>query len=70
MIVPNNRKIAAELDAHRGLFDIGEQEVITTFQLHMRSYEQWVEDAIPYTAVKRFPKAFDHLIRGLADVGV
>ncbi len=69
VIVPNNRKIAAELDAHRGLFDTGEQEVITTFLLHMRSYEQWVEDAIPYAAVKRFPIPFEHLIRGLADVG-
>lgn len=69
VIVPNNRKIAAELDAHRDLFDSGEQEAITTFLLHMRSYEQWVEDAIPYAAVKRFPIAFNHLIRGLADVG-
>lgn len=69
VIVPNNRKIAAELDAHLGLFDPGEQDVITTFLLHKRSYEQWVEDAIPYAAVKRFPIAFDHLIRGLVDVG-
>lgn len=70
VIVPNNRQIAAELGAHRGLFDADEQEIITTFLLHMRNYERWVEDAIPYAAVKRFPIAFDHLIRGLADVGV
>lgn len=69
VIVPNNRKIAAELDAHRALFDAGEQAIITAFLLHMRSYQQWVEDAIPYAAVKRFPAAFDDLIRGLADDG-
>lgn len=67
VIVPNNRKIAAEIDAHRGLFDAGEQRIIAAFLLHKRSYEQWVEDAILYTAVKRFPMEFDELIRGLAD---
>lgn len=69
VIVPNNRKIVAELDAHRGLFETGEQAIITAFVLHMRSYQQWVEDAIPYVAVRRFPSAFDDLIRGLADDG-
>lgn len=69
VIVPNNRKIAAELDAHRGLFDGRELVIITAFLLHMRSYEQWVEDAIPYAAVKRFPTAFDGFVRGLADDG-
>lgn len=69
VIVPNNRKIAAELIAHRGMFDPGEQATISAFLLHMRSYEQWVEDAIPYAAVKRFPTTFDDLIRGLSDGG-
>lgn len=69
VIVPNNRKMAAELDAHRGLFDAGEQVTITAFLLHVRSYEQWVEDAIPYATVKRFPTEFDELIRGLANDG-
>ena len=55
VIVPNNRKIAAELDAHRGLFDKGEQEIITTFLLHVRSYEQWVEDAIPLCSGETLP---------------
>ena len=69
VIVPNNRKIAAELDAHKGLFDAGEQTAISAFLMHVRSYEQWVQDAIPYAAVKRFPVEFDTLIRGLVDAG-
>lgn len=69
VIVPNNRKLAAELEAHRGLFDTGELATITSFLMHVRSYEQWVQDAIPYAAVKRFPLDFDDLIRGLADGG-
>ena len=67
VIVPNNRKLAAALKAHRRLFDTGELATITTFLMHVRSYEQWVQDAIPYEAVKRFPVDFDDLIRGLAD---
>ena len=69
VIVPNNRKIAVQIEEHRSLFDAGEQGVVTAFLLHVRSYEQWVEDAIPYAAVKRFPVEFDDLIRGLADGG-
>lgn len=67
IIVPNNRKIVAQLDEHKSLFNNGEQGAIATFLLHVRSYEQWVEDAIPYAAVKRFPTEFDELIRGLAN---
>ncbi|MFB2596131.1 HNH endonuclease [Paracoccus sp. p4-l81] len=69
VIVPNNRNIAAQLKERRSLFDAGEQGMITAFLLHVRSYEQWVQDAIPYAAVKRFPVEFDDLIRGLADGG-
>jgi hypothetical protein len=69
VIVPNNRKIATQLDAHRALFDTGEQGVLASFLMHVRSYERWVEDAIPYAAVKRFPMEFNDLIRGLADGG-
>ncbi len=69
VIVPNNRKMAAELEAHRGLFETGELATITAFLLHVRSYEQWVQDVIPYSAVKRFPVGFDDLMRGLADGG-
>ncbi|QIE57560.1 HNH endonuclease [Pikeienuella piscinae] len=69
VIVPNNRKMAAELDAQMALFDAGEQATITAFLMHVRSYEQWVQDAIPYAAVRRFPMEFEDLIRGLADGG-
>lgn len=67
IIVPNNRKIVALLDEHRDIFDATEQAPITAFIIHMRSYQRWVEDAIPYAAVVRFPKVFDDLIRGLAN---
>lgn len=69
VIIPNNRKIAVLLEEHRSLFDADEQGVVAAFFLHVRSYEQWVEDAIPYAAVKRFPMELDDLIRGLADGG-
>jgi hypothetical protein len=69
LIVPNNRKIVAHLTEHRALFDLGEQAAIAAFLIHTRSYEQWVADAIPYAAVRRFPMVFDDLIRGLVDGG-
>lgn len=69
VIVPNNRKMAAEFDDHMGLFNAGEQATISAFLLHVRSYEQWVQDTIPYAAVKRFPIEFDNLMRRLADGG-
>ncbi len=69
VIVPNNRKIAAQLEAHKFMFDVNEQEAIVAFLMHERSYEQWVQDAIPYAAVKRFPTEFNDLIGRLANVG-
>ena len=67
IIVPNNRKIYELLEEHKSLFPPNEQGAVAEFLLHVRSYQQWVEDTIPYAAVKRFPKAFDDLIRGIAD---
>lgn len=69
VIVPNNRKIAGLLHERKGLFDAREQEVVAAFLMHARSYEQWVEDAIPYAGVRRFPTKFDELIRSVADAG-
>ncbi|CAN7287784.1 HNH endonuclease [Devosia sp. LjRoot3] len=69
VIVPNNRKIAEQLVLHRGLFAAAEQAAISAFLLHARGYEQWVEDTIPYAAVKRFPAEFDSLVRGDTDGG-
>lgn len=66
-IVPNNRKIAELLQAHQALFNSEELTIITTFLLHVRSYEKWVQDSIPYSTVKRFPVEFDRLIRGFTD---
>lgn len=68
-IIPNNRNIFAELQKSRILFNTKEQPVISEFMMHCRSYEQWVKDNIPYSAVKSFPLKFDELIRGLADAG-
>ncbi len=69
VIVPNNRKIAAFIKEHKALFDVGEQGTVASFLVHARSYEQWVDDVIPYAAVKRFPAEFDELIRKVADGG-
>jgi len=69
VIVPNNRKIADLLVEHKGLFNASEQEAIAAFLMHARGYEQWVDDAIPYAAVKRFPVKFDQLIRRIAGGG-
>ena len=69
VIVPNNRKIGGFLEERKALFDAGEQEAVAAFLMHARSYEQWVEDAIPYAAVKRFPIEFDEMIRKIVDGG-
>ena len=67
VIVPNNRMIAEQLKAHRNVFEASDQGAISAFLLHARGYELWVEDAIPYAAVKRFPAEFESLIRGDTD---
>jgi hypothetical protein len=69
VIVPNNRKIAAFLNGHKALFGVGEQRAVASFLVHVRSYEQWVDDVIVYAAVKRFPAEFDELIRKVANGG-
>ena len=69
IIVPNNRRVATQLKAEMERFDKYQQQVVSTFLLHVRSFESWVDDAIPYAAVKRFPLEFDELMRGLADAG-
>lgn len=69
VIVPNNRKIASLLRKHQAEFALTEQEAVSAFLMHARSYEQWVGDEIPYEAVTRFPVEFDHLIRRTANGG-
>lgn len=67
VIVPNNRKIYSLLNEQMDLFSAIEQEIIGSFMIHVRTYESWVEDSIPYAAVRRFPSEFDDLIRGLSN---
>jgi hypothetical protein len=68
-IVPNNRRICELLGELRHSF-IGEcQAIIARFQLHVRSYERWVEDELPYAAVTQFPGAFEAMIREKVDAG-
>jgi hypothetical protein len=66
-IVPNNRKIDAILEKYGTLFDAAELYVVSAFRLHVRSYEDWVQNLIPYAAVKQFPHEFDKMIRELFD---
>ena len=61
-IVPNNRMIVVLLDAYRDLFDRSDQVIVSQFLAHVRSYEKWVNDEIPYQAVFRYPVEFEDLI--------
>ena len=61
-IVPNNRKIANLLEDTRNIFDREDQAIISKFLFHVRSYEKWVNDEIPYQAVLKFPVEFEQLI--------
>lgn len=63
-IVPNNREIAALVQKYREMFSRSEQRVVSKFVQHVESYEQWVNDKIPYNAVQRFPSDFESLILG------
>lgn len=67
VIVPNNRKISDILNVNRKLFRPEEQEAISAFIIHSRSYENWVKNEIPYSAVVRFPREFESIIREAAD---
>lgn len=62
VIVPNNRHIAEILKQHRETFLPNEQEAISSFLIHARSYERWVQDEVPYSAVMRFPTKFETMI--------
>jgi hypothetical protein len=69
-IVPNNRLIAQLTSGNAGLFTAAEQAILKKFELHQRSYEQWVNDEINYEGVVRFPPEFDRLISEAAHVRV
>ena len=67
-IVPNNRKIIQILDQYQHHFKTKEElETVASFRLHVRTYEDWVQDIIEYEGVSRFPESFEQLIRGFAD---
>ena len=63
-IVPNNRELVKLLNENRNLFSRTEQQIISKFLTHVKSYEKWVNDEIPYQAVLRFPSEFSYLILG------
>lgn len=65
-IVPNNRRILAVISANRELFAAEEQSILARFDMHVRSYERWVDDDISYEGVVRFPLEFAQLIERLA----
>jgi hypothetical protein len=66
-IVPNNRLIVDVIEGCRSRFSIANQSVINEFLLHANSYEKWVNDKIPYSAVLRFPRDFEKFIMGDSD---
>ena len=69
IIVPNNRKIKRILTNNLDLFASEERELVKQFLVHVRSYEKWVHDEIPYSAVLRFPQDFSNLMGEIADGG-
>lgn len=62
IIVPNNRNIVKLLDKNRGLFNISEQKLVSKFIQHAKSYEQWINDQIPYLSIQEFPLDFESMI--------
>lgn len=69
-IVPNNRKILEALVPNRNLFALANQQAISAFLIHARSYESWVRDEIPYRAVVRFPSEFEAVMKDVINVRV
>lgn len=63
-IVPNNREILKILQENRELFNRREQQVVSKYIQHVKSYEKWINDQIPYNGVLRFPTEFETLILG------
>ncbi|TNH44541.1 HNH endonuclease signature motif containing protein [Photorhabdus luminescens] len=61
-IVPNNRVIEKLIICNKNLFSRKYYPVITRFLSHVKSYECWVNDEIPYKAVMRFPTDFEAFI--------
>ena len=66
-IVPNNRKMRNIIESHRDVYEPADQNCISQFLLHVRSYEDWVNDKIEYRLVKRFPSEFDDMIKSGAN---
>lgn len=67
VIVPNNRQICELLTDMKVHYDVSEQSIVSSFLIHARSYERWVNDEVSYEAVLRFPNAFAELIEGIAN---
>jgi len=57
------------LERHRDVLDPDDQNAISAFLLHSRSYEKWVNDEISYAGVLRFPTEFADRIRRAANGG-
>lgn len=70
IIAPNNRKISDTVAVNRNLFMPAEQAAISSFLIHARSYDRWIQDEIHYSAVARFPADFETMIKEAADAGI
>ena len=70
IIVPTNRIISKILRRSRNVFLLNEQKSISAFLIHVRSYEGWVYDEIPYSAVVRFPLEFKSMLENITHASV
>ena len=67
IIVPNNKIISKLIQDNRKLIPPDDEQIVSTFLTHTRSYEKWVKDEINYASVVKFPVDFNRLIKGFID---
>lgn len=67
VIAPNNRKIAKLIEDNRHLFLPTEQDILAEIDIHIQSYESWVNGEMSYEGVVRFPQKFQQMISELSN---
>jgi hypothetical protein len=64
-VVPNNKRIARSLDAHKNLVPLADWDACAEFIQHAAAFEQNAYDRIDSNAVPRFPNSFSEFIARL-----
>jgi hypothetical protein len=61
-VIPNNKRIAQLLDAHKNLLSLADWNVCAEFVQHASAFEQNAYDRVDSDAVPRFPNSFGEFI--------